>query len=600
MKIALINAPFITVRHSSPALSLFKTLLKNIDVDSDVLYWNIDFYNQIQNYSVHEFLIKNVYNGDWVASRLAFGELGKDEDYFNKCDLKPKARILMLSLRDFYEKFANQILIDYDLEQYEAFAFSTNIGQTVCAISLAKLLKQKFPDKFIFFGGYGVFNEIGVELLNKVPYIDAAFWHNSDKTFIEAINRFKTTKDLNQIMQNLGSSVYRYDNKLYANYNLNHIDHNEVPIPDFDDYLNKDVNACYFRDKYEQKWCNIEFSRGCYYGESVVCTFCSEPGIKMKTKPKTYENAIRYLDDLENRYKKQYFVVGDSLLPQGYIENVFNPWHQNKKTDTNFFLELKPYVTPKQLQILKESGVTMIQPGIESFHPEILKLTKKGHKVHHGISFLNFCEYFGIETRWNYLVLVPLEKPEWYKEQISMIKKVTHLQKPNTIGRIIITKYTPYSDNPSYYGISELSPDSFYSSIYPDYFDMNKLCWNYDNKYQMHPEVGILLDELNLWMKSPKRKLEFVEDLLIYDNRTTEKTISLTEKQKNIIRFCLYPKSITTIKRVFGDVDEDLNFLELNHLTYNADNRVVSYVKVPLDFGLSEFVEEKQLVQLSV
>lgn len=601
MKVALINTPFITVRHSSPALSLFKRLLKKIDVDSSVVYLNIDFFNEIRNNSVHEFLVKNVYNGDWIASRLAFGDQHKDDQYFGKCDLKPRARVLMLSLRTFYEDFCKRLIVDPMWDDYDVFAFSTNIGQNVSAISIAKLLKDKYPKKKIYFGGYGVFGEIGVEVLEKVPWVDAVFWHNSDYTFIEAINRSKQTDDISIIMDGLGSTAYRdKDGKIVSNFKPNIVDHNEIDIPDFHDYLDKYTDPCYFTKKFESKWCNIEFSRGCYYGESVVCTFCSEPGIKMKTKPKSYQNAIDYLNKLEEEYPGQNFTVGDSLLPQGYIENVFEPWSQTSGKKSTFFLELKPYVTPKQLKILSEAGVKMIQPGIESFHPEILKLTKKGHKVHHGISFLNFCDFFGIENRWNYLVLVPLEKPEWYKEQIDIVEKLKHLPPPNTVGRIIITKFTPYSDDPTKYGITELSPDPFYSLIYPEHFDLEKLCWNYDNKYSMSVEVGSLLDSLNEWMKNTHRQLRFIDNLSIYDSRFTKKTIYVTERQSRIIRFCLYPKSKSTLERNFGDVDNDLKWLVGMDLVYFAENRIVSYVSVPIDYNINEFEEEKNLVQLLV
>lgn len=601
MNVALINVPFITIRHSSPALSLFKTLLKRVNVSSKVFYLNIDFYNEISNRSIHDFLVKNSYHGDWLASRLAFGDLNHDEQYFGKCGLSPKSRILMLNIRNYYENFCHKITSDTEWNQYDAFAFSTNIGQTVSAIAIAKLLKQKFPSKKIYLGGYGVFKEIGVELLEKTPWIDAVFWHNSDKTFVNAMQRSKNTENIEDIMSGLGSTSYRNkQGEIVSDLTPNRIDHNDIDIPDFHDFLDKEFNTCY-SDNYGSKWCNIEFSRGCYYGESVVCTFCSEPGLKMKTKPKSYEKAIEYLQMLENEYPgNQCFTIGDSLLPQGYIENVFQPWTKLKRYDSKYFTELKPYATPKQLKILSEAGVKIVQPGIESFHPEILKLTKKGHKVHHGISFLNFCQHFGIDARWNYLVLVPKEKPEWYNEQIEIIKNMMHFQPPFTVGRIIVTKHTPYSDNPQGYDIKELIPDSFYQLIYPEYFDLQKLCWNYDNTYAMTQEISNAVDLIQLWRHSKNKELKFVDKNTVLDTRTGNKKYSLSDKQCEIIRFCLYPKAKTAVERVLGDVENDVNQLVNLKLLYSNENRYVSYISVPDDYDIDEFEEDKNLIQLLV
>lgn len=600
MKIALINMPFITVRHSSPALSLFKKLLKNKNVDSDVLYLNIDFFNAINNLSIHEFLNKNTCHGDWLASRSAFGELSQDDEYFSKHKMVPKTRLLLISLRQFYESFIEKKISDGEIDDYDIYAFCTNMGQNIAAIGAAKLIKNKFPHKKIYLGGYGVFGEIGVETLEKTPWIDAVFWHNSDFTFVDAMCRSKETTNIEEIMADLGSTAFRNNSgKIISNFRTNFIDQNNIDIPDFSDYINKKINDCYIKDS--KKSCNIEFSRGCYYGESVVCTFCSEPGLKMKTKPKSFDNALKYLQDLENEYPEcEYFTIGDSLLPQGYIENVFKPWKSLKKFNASYFVELKPYVNPLQIKILKDSGVDTIQPGIESFHPEILKLTKKGHKVHHGISFLNFCKFFGVKAKWNYLLLVPLEKPEWYEEQVLILEHLKHLIPPMSVSRITITKFTPYSDNPSEYGI-ELSPDPLYALMYPKKYDLMKLCWNYDNKYKIHAGVGLVIDSVSDWMSNPQRRLEFIDEHSIIDTRYNEnKIIKLNNEQIKIIRFCLYPRSYNVIKRNFDNLDYNLRFLSENRLVLNSENRVVSYVSVPEDYTIKDFEEEKNLIQIGV
>lgn len=588
MKIALINCPFFTVKQSNPALSLFKSLLKNIQVSADVIYLNMDFFNTIKNFSIHEFLTKNTYHGDWLASRYIFNT-SKDEDYFAKCNLSSKDQILLLSLRKIYEDFCHNILKLYDWNKYDAFAFSANMGQNVSALGISKILKDNFNKK-IFFGGYGVYKEIAEEILTNCPWIDAAFWNNADKTFIQSIHNLKFTNNINSIMKDLNSTCYRDRDNIYINMEPNVVDQNEIPVPDFSDYLNKHLDSVY-----KEKWCNIEFSRGCYYGESVVCTFCSEPGLKMKTKPKTENNAIEYLKEIERIYPQQEkFTIGDSLLPQGYIEGVLDKWAKIKTKNQQFFVELKPYITPKQIKILKDAGVSIIQPGIENFHPEVLKLLKKGHKSHHGVSFLNFCNFFNIDTKWNYLILIPNEKLEWCSEQTELVKQIKHLTPPNTIGRIIVTKHTPYSEKPQDYGIN-IVPDTFYPLIYPESFNFAKLCWNYDYDYKIPVEINSLLLELNDWIKNYKHyKLEFLNSNTILDTRIKYKEISITDKEYEFLLYCSYPRS----KNAISKFNIDTSNLEKHQLIFTMESRYVSLVSIPNDYNVATSYEDKQLIQI--
>ena len=67
------------------------------------------------------------------------------------------------------------------------------------------------------------------------------------------------------------------------------------------------------------------------------------------------------------------------------------------------FYEVKANLKKAQVRLLRDAGVRVIQPGIESFSSNVLARMRKGVKGLQNIQLLKWCKEFGITPHWNLL-----------------------------------------------------------------------------------------------------------------------------------------------------------------------------------------------------
>ena len=91
-----------------------------------------------------------------------------------------------------------------------------------------------------------------------------------------------------------------------------------------------------------------------------------------------------------------------------YIREVFPKLNQSR-LGLRFTYETKANLEFDQLDDLENGGVYALQPGIESFSNEVLRLMGKGCTGLQNIQFLRNCEELGIIAIWNFLYGFPGE-----------------------------------------------------------------------------------------------------------------------------------------------------------------------------------------------
>jgi len=130
------------------------------------------------------------------------------------------------------------------------------------------------------------------------------------------------------------------------------------------------------------------------------------------------------------------------------------------------FYETKSNLKKEQVRLLRDAGVTMIQPGIESFSDEVLRLMKKGVSGLQNIQLLKWCKEIGVEPLWNFLLGFPGETPDEYARMAAVMARVCHLPGPTGVTAIRLDRFSPNFIDAAQFGFTRVRPLPFYGFIY--------------------------------------------------------------------------------------------------------------------------------------
>ena len=184
-------------------------------------------------------------------------------------------------------------------------------------------------------------------------------------------------------------------------------DMNGLPYPEFDGFF-ADLGASALAGSFEPHLV-FETSRGCWWGAKHHCTFCGLNGDTMAFRAKEPERAFEEIKHLSERYH-----VEEARLRRQHPRHAlsstrcFRGWRLNGY-ELEIFYEVKANLRHAQLEKMRNAGVNQIQPGIESFSDQVLRLMDKGCTGFQNIQLLRWCEELDIEVAWNFLAGFPGE-----------------------------------------------------------------------------------------------------------------------------------------------------------------------------------------------
>lgn len=244
----------------------------------------------------------------------------------------------------------------------------------------------------------------------------------------------------------------------------------------------------------------IETSRGCWWGEREHCTFCGLNGATMAFRSKSPARVIEEISGLRKEHGVRTFNVVDDILDMTYFRSVL-PKLADARLDIDFFWEIKSNLTYEQVRLLRDAGVTSVQPGIESLSDHVLKLMRKGVTGFRNIELLKWCKEYGVKPYWNMLYGFPEETAEDYETTAALIPALWHLDPPTGYGPIRIDRFSPYHDRPADYGMINLRPMAPFTFLYPfDAKSLSKIAYYFDFDYgdgreaetYVRPVIGLI------------------------------------------------------------------------------------------------------------
>ncbi|HZA22670.1 MAG TPA: hypothetical protein VFA32_08720, partial [Dehalococcoidia bacterium] len=128
-----------------------------------------------------------------------------------------------------------------------------------------------------------------------------------------------------------------------------------------------------------------ESSRGCWWGQKHHCTFCGLNGETMSYRQKSAQRLLSDVKTLVSASPTKRVCMTDNILPHNYFRS-FLPRAPEEIPGVTFFYEVKANLSLQDVMTLKQAGVKMAQPGIESLSNACLQLMKKGVSAQQNIS----------------------------------------------------------------------------------------------------------------------------------------------------------------------------------------------------------------------
>lgn len=476
MKILLLSLPFGALGRQALGLSLLKPLLRAHGHHCDVRYLTFPFAELVghDHYRwLHDEAPYTAFAGDWAFTEALYGTRpAADARYFEEVltgtwHLSEASLQRVRRVRAAAAPFLRWCLDAIDWTRYDIVGFTSTFEQNIASLALAKALKDRYPKLCILFGGANWEGEMGLELHRQFPFVDFVCSGEAERSLPGLLQRLATRRPVHDIR----GIVFRHRGESISTGNPGRIEQlDDLPLPDYSDYF-RDLNESTLAAEVTPALL-FESSRGCWWGAKSHCTFCGLNGASMAFRSKSARRAFEELRTLTSQWNTTMVAAVDNILDMNYFRD-FLPAVAEQLRGLDIFYEVKANLSRRQLRLLREAGVSRIQPGIESMSSEVLRLMRKGTTGLQNIQLLKWCRDYGIHADWNLLYGFPGESAEDYRNMLPLLQSIRHLAPPVACGPLRLDRFSPYHTNPSEYGLCNLRPMETYRHLYP--FDKDVL-----------------------------------------------------------------------------------------------------------------------------
>lgn len=586
--VLLINMPFGNLMTPSIGLGLLKGALKDSGISSKVFNFQLRFASLIgeQNYSrIHSATRTEHLAGEFIFSDALFGKRsdrvvkeyvedilhgrakGSSQDVpYSKGFIKELKESILRS-RAHVESFLDECLSSIVPLAPQIVGFTSLFHQHVSSLALARRIKTQLPATRIIFGGSNCEGPMGAETLRQFEFVDAVVSGEAESVFPEIV---RSVLEKN-VLPRLPGVYIRDKRKLQMAderpVNTSTIENlDALPLPDYDEYF----------EQFEQQSLTaaqkpallFETSRGCWWGAKHHCTFCGLNGETMAYRSKSAARAFSEFLYLMDTYPGCSINLVDNILDMKYFAD-FIPMLAERNHGLNLFYEVKANLSKEQVRLLAQAGINEIQPGIESFSDNVLRIMRKGVTALQNIQLMKWCKELGVKVYYNLIWGFPGEQRDDYLEMRRIIPLISHLQPPVGEGPIRLDRFSPNYEQAVELGFGKLSPHPAYQFVYPfastsleqiAYFFANQN----GNTTNLTKYASAVARDVKTWRNVyPKSELFWMDkgkQLLIWDFRPVarERLVVLNGYERVAYMAC---DRIKTAKQVV-DITHDVSGME--------------------------------------
>ncbi|MET8147157.1 RiPP maturation radical SAM C-methyltransferase [Actinoplanes sp. NPDC049668] len=486
--VVIVSMPFMVADRPSIQLGLLQAIATGHGYAARTLHANLDFAHRIGGETYRSLCEQRGHMiGDWLFSVAAFGDAAPDpdgallDDVSAGLDLAGESgtvsRDQLLRIRDFdVPAYLDELVDGFPWQEVRVVGFSCTFQQNAASFALARRLKGEFPHVVTVFGGANFDGEMGQEYVRRAGCIDYAVTGEGDVAFPELLAALATGADpgaVPGVVCRSGGTV----SACAARAPYGRLD--ESPSPNYDEYF-AHAEALGIHPRAGRRTVRIPFesARGCWWGAKHHCTFCGLNGSSMAFRAKSPGRVADELATQSRRYHSFRFEAVDNILDTAYLSKLF-PELIAAGTTYDIFYEVKANLSRDQLRLLRQGGVTHLQPGLESLSTRVLELMRKGVRAGQNVNVLRWGQYYGIVISWNILWGFPGESAEDYRRQADVIPHLVHLRPPVGAGRVWLERFSPLFTDPDS-GVKERGPERGYRYVYPESFDLDKVAYFFE------------------------------------------------------------------------------------------------------------------------
>lgn len=284
------------------------------------------------------------------------------------------------------------------------------------AMKLANLIKERFPEKIIVFGGPHptLLPEETLKTCENIDFIVKGEGETRINHLIDCLEGRKTKDNLDGIAFREDGAIVDLPQKECIE------DLNELPPPARDS-----VSIETYSNFLESRWkpaTTMLTSRGCPF----LCIYCSKPISGNIFRARSPENVLREIEYLKERYKIREIIFYDDSFTfdrQRIIE--ICRLLIEKKLNIKWKCETRVNLVDQDLlQLMKKAGCYLIGYGIESGNQRILNILKKGIMLDSVKRAVELTKKTGIETLGYFMLGIPGESEKEIKETIEFAKNL--------------------------------------------------------------------------------------------------------------------------------------------------------------------------------
>ncbi|MEE3326703.1 MAG: RiPP maturation radical SAM C-methyltransferase [Myxococcota bacterium] len=476
LDVRFVMMPYADSPRPSLALGLLQAALKREGIRCKTTYANLRF-AELLGWGLPDASHLERLLGEWTFSRAAFREDAPapnlPEGLYRGNFLPPGVygentlRETLICVREeIAPHFVDELAKDLLSDSPRIVGCSSTFEQHCASLALLRRVKELDPSVITLMGGANCEAEMGLQTVRSFPWVDFVVSGEADEIIAplcQALLRDGINVDRAELPLGV---LHAKDKKPASGMPVPRAvirDLDNLPVPDYSDYFS-DLAGSSLKDKLRPGLL-VETSRGCWWGQKHHCTFCGLNGGGMIYRSKDAERAIAELDELAEAYDTYRFMVVDNILDQKYFRTLL-PMLAERDAPFELFFETKANLRQDQVELLRDSGVIWIQPGIEAFSDELLSLMNKGTSAMQNVQLLKYTREQGIHTTWLLLHSFPGEDDQVHQEVTDWLPLLFHLQPPRCAAKVLFDRFSVYHQNPEKYGL-KLKADTSYRSIYP-------------------------------------------------------------------------------------------------------------------------------------
>lgn len=352
-------------------------------------------------------------------------------------------------LRTLYER--------YDWSRYQVVGFTIHFAQLFSSILFARWLKEDHPEIRVVLGGGCMADGMAQSVLERFPWIDWCHRGDGEEAIVALSRGVESGRE--GFEREVPGLAHRVGGTVCLNPRTQIEQLVGLPDPDYDHYFELRSSHPALKDITIPSYLPVEVSRGCLH----KCTFCNfNAGVNYRPRP--HKEIAASMRRMSRRYRVNAFCLMALMIPVHETEAFFKTISP-RKSGYRIFCEGRANLSRRQLEVMREAGVTELQAGIEALNTSILRKMKKGTRLIDNLQVMKFCEDLGLKMNSFLMIGFPTETQEEVNESIDAIDYACGFAPLSQIAPFTLREGSPVDRDPEAFGLTDIKTAGLFSQF---------------------------------------------------------------------------------------------------------------------------------------